>query len=262
MAFMPPIITVMLKAAEAASRSLLRDFGEVENLQISVKGPSDFVTAADKRAEKILCESLTKTRPGWGFLMEEGGEINAAPGKGRFIIDPLDGTHNFLHGLPHWCTTMAAEENGEIIAALTHDPIRNETFWAAKGTGAFMNNRKIRASGRKDLSTSLISTPMPRKGRGDLEVFTRDITRMSALAGDLRAFHSCALDMAYIAAGRMEAMWCRQISPWDVAAGALLIREAGGMVSEVNGGSNAIYGGSILATNSALYQDVKSLLNP
>lgn len=261
MAFMPPLITVMVKAAEAAARSLLRDFNEVENLQVSVKGPSDFVSAADKRSEKIIYESLSKTRPGWGFLMEESGLIKGAPDKGRFIVDPLDGTHNFLHGIPHWCITIAAEENGEITAGVTYDPIKNEMFWAFKGAGAFVNNRKLRVSGRRDLAMSMIAGPLPHKGRGDAEKAVRDIVRLSSVIGDVRAFHSGALDIAYVAAGRLEANWTRDTHPWDIAAGILMVREAGGMITTLDGSDNPVYSGDILATNMALHSEIKTLFS-
>lgn len=261
MAFMPPIITVMIKAAEAASRSLLRDFNEVENLQVSVKGPSDFVSAADKRAEKIIYESLSRTRPGWGFLMEESGEYEGAPDKGRFIVDPLDGTHNFLHGIPHWCINIAAEDKGEIIAAVTFDPIKNEMFWASKGDGAFMNNRKLRVSGRRDMAMSMIAGPLPHKGRGNAEQAVRNITRLSSVMGDVRAFHSGALDIAYVAAGRLEACWTHDTHPWDIAAGILMVREAGGIVTTLDGSQNPVYCGDILATNAELHKEIRSLFD-
>ena len=261
MPLMPALVSVMVKAAEAAARSLNRDFGEVEQLQVSVKGPSNFVTAADKKAEETIHYHLSKARPGWGFLMEEGGEIEGEDGKGRFIIDPLDGTHNFLHGIPHWCISIAAEENGEIVAGVIYDSIRNETFWAGKGTGAFVGNRKIRVSGRKDLGSAMISTSLMHKGRGNHEEFSADLVKFMKEAADVRALHSGALDMAYVAAGRLEGFWTRSIKPWDVAAGVLLVRESGGIVSEVDGGKDPVYGGTILASNGLLHQDIKNLLS-
>ncbi|HEY8962903.1 MAG TPA: inositol monophosphatase family protein [Alphaproteobacteria bacterium] len=261
MPLMPPLVTVMVKAVETASKKLNRDFGEVENLQVSVKGPSNFVTAADKKAEETLHYHLSKARSGWSFLMEESGEVKGEDGKGKFIIDPLDGTNNFLHGIPHWCITVAAEEKGEIVAGVTFDSIRNEMFWAAKGVGAFIGSRKIRVSGRKDMGMALVSTNNPSKGRGGHEQYYKDMEKFTNAVSGVRAYHSTALDLAYVAAGRLDGMFVRQISPWDVAAGVLLVREAGGIVSEVDGGKDPVYGGTILATNGLLYQDIKALLD-
>lgn len=261
MVMMPPLVTVMWKAAEAAAKPLSRDFGEVEQLQVSFKGPSDFVSAADRRAEQTLHKHLSKARPTFGFLMEESGVVAGTDPARRFIIDPLDGTNNFLHGLPHWCITLAAEEEGEITAALTFDIIRNETFWAAKGFGAFLGNRRLRVSTRKNMDIALLASGGPSKGRGDVDAYKRDVEKVFTSVSSVRANGSSALDLAYIAAGRLDGYWARDISPWDVAAGLLLIREAGGRVSEVNGGKDPLYGRSILATNGALYQDIHDLLN-
>jgi myo-inositol-1(or 4)-monophosphatase len=260
MALMPPLITIMVKAAEAAAKSLARDFGECEQLQISKKGPSDFVSAADKRAEKSIFTVLSKFRPDFGFLMEEGGEVVGRDRARKFIIDPLDGTNNFLHGVPHWCITIAAEEEGEITHGLTFDVVRNEVFWAAKGQGAFMGNRKIRVSSRDNIEMSLVATGSIAKGRRDPALFARETQRVGAACAGLRIVGSAALDMAYVAAGRYDAFWENEIQPWDVAAGILIVREAGGFVSEVNGGKNAVYGGSILAASPGVYQDMRSLL--
>ena len=180
MALMPPLVTIMVKAAEAAAKSLARDFGECEQLQVSKKGPSNFVTAADKKAEKSIQYTLSKARPEFGFLMEEGGVVEGTDKTRKFIIDPLDGTNNFLHGVPHWCITMAAEEDGEITHGIVFDVVRNELFWASKGLGAFIRNRKIRVSSRNDLEMSLVGTGTPAKGRGDHDQFAKDMTRASA----------------------------------------------------------------------------------
>ncbi len=260
MALMPPLVTIMVKAAESAAKALARDFGEAEQLQVSKKGPSDFVSAADKRAEKSIHHTLVKARPEFGFLMEEGGTFEGKDPNRRFIVDPLDGTNNFLHGIPHWAITIAAEENGEITAGIVFDVVRNELFWAAKGTGAFIRNRKIRVSSRNDLEMSIVTCGSPAKGRGDHERFSKDMAAVLPAVSGMRRMGSAALDMAYVAAGRVDAYWERQISPWDVAAGVLIVREAGGFVSEVNGGKNAVYGGSILASNAGVYQDMRSLL--
>lgn len=260
MALMPPLVTIMVRAAEAASKSLARDFGECEQLQISKKGPSDFVTAADRRAEKSIQNTLAKFRPDFGFLMEESGEIEGKDKSRRFIVDPLDGTNNFLHGVPHWCITIAAEEDGEITHGITFDVVRNEMFWAAKGQGAFLQNRKMRVSSRDKLEMSLVATIAPSNGRGGAEDFAKDMTRVLPAVAGVRIGHSTALDLAYVAAGRYDAFWAHGGKAWDVAAGILLVREAGGLVSELDGGKNTVYGGSLLAANPGVYQDMRSFL--
>ncbi len=261
MALMPPLVTVMVKAAETAAKTLARDFGEAEQLQVSRKGPSDFVTAADKKAEKAIHYALAKARPDFGFLMEESGEIEGKDKSRRFIVDPLDGTNNFLHGVPHWAITIAAEEDGEITHGIVFDVVRNEMFWASKGVGAFIRNRKIRVSSRTELDMSLVGTGTPAKGRGDHAQFAREMARVLPAVSGMRRMGSAALDLVYVAAGRYDAYWEHGIKPWDVAAGVLIVREAGGMVSEVNGGKDAVYGGSILAANAGVYQDMRGLLS-
>jgi myo-inositol-1(or 4)-monophosphatase len=258
---MPPLVTVMVKAAEAASKSLARDFGEVENLQISIKGPSDFVSAADKKAEKTIQHHLGKARPDWSFLMEESGKVEGKDPNRVFIIDPLDGTNNFLHGVPHWCTTIAAVEDGVITAAVTFDVIRNEMFWAARGAGAFVGHKKLRVSGRKDMGVSLAACSQPALGRREGSEFAGQMARVAASFSGLRSMHSAALDLAYVAAGRFDAYWDLALKPWDVAAGILLVQEAGGKVTEIDGGKDPLNSGSILAANAALYQDMRKLLN-
>lgn len=261
MALMPPLVTVMVKAAEAAAKSLARDFGEAEQLQVSRKGPSNFVTAADKRAEKSIHYTLAKARPDFGFLMEEGGTFEGKDPARRFIVDPLDGTNNFLHGVPHWCITIAAEEEGEITNGIVFDVVRNEMFWASKGLGAFIRNRKIRVSSRSDLEMSLVGTGTPAKGRGDHARFAAEMGKVLPAVAGMRRMGSAALDLAYVACGRYDAYWEHGINAWDVAAGILIVREAGGIVSEVNGGKNVLYGGTILAANGGVYQDMRSLLS-
>lgn len=261
MPLMPALVTVMAKAAEAASKSLARDFGEVENLQISIKGPSDFVSAADKKAEKTLQHHLSKARPDWSFLMEEGGKVEGKDPNKVFIIDPLDGTNNFLHGVPHWCITIAAVENGVITAGVTFDPIRNEMFWASRGGGAFMGHKKLRVSGRNDMSLALAACSQPAKGRRETKEFANQMAKIASEFSGLRSMHSAALDLAYVASGRFDAYWDQALKPWDVAAGILLVQEAGGKVTEIDGGKDPLNSGSVLASNAALYQDMRKLLN-
>lgn len=250
------IITVMSDAAEKAGRKLLRDFGEVERLQVSKKGPADFVSKADLTAEKILMEELSRARPEVGFLAEESGETPAegnsnkkseAAYETRWVIDPLDGTTNYLHGLPHWAISIALEEKGEITAALVYDPVKQEMFHAEKGEGAFMNKKRLRVSGRLDITACLFGTGAPFKGHGDPDQFQKELAEILPLGSGVRRFGAAALDLAYIAAGRLDGFWERDLSPWDVAAGLLLVREAGGMVTQIDGKKFNIHDNSILA---------------
>jgi myo-inositol-1(or 4)-monophosphatase len=254
----------MIKAAEKAAKGLLRDFGEVENLQVSRKGPADFVTAADLRSEKIIYEELKKARPDYGFLMEERG---AADSKGdeefRWIVDPLDGTTNFLHGIPHWNITIALEHKGEIIAGIIYDPVKDEMFRAEKGGGAFLRIRRLRVSSRKELSDSVLATGIPCQGRGGANdaVFMRQLSNAMARTSGVRRMGAAALDIAYVAAGRYEGYWENAVKPWDIAAGCLIVREAGGFVCTVDGRDNPVHSGNILASNAQLQADLKKLLN-
>lgn len=254
----PAIITVMSRAAEKAAKSLKRDFHEVENLQISVKGPGDFVSAADKRAEKLIYEELSRAKPEAGFLMEESGEVD---GKGdtRFIIDPLDGTNNFLHGVPYWCISIAYEEKGVITAGIVLNPIADEMFYATKGGGAWMRgNKRLRVSGRKDLPMTLLTS-------GQLmhapNIAKKILPRVSAI----RSNGASALDLAYVAAGRYDAYFDGLLSEgpkaWDLAAGTLIVREAGGMVTQLDGRADPVYAQNILAGNEHVHGQVKDILN-
>lgn len=259
-----PTMNVMLRAVEKAAKSLIRDFGEVEQLQVSVKGPGDFVSAADKRSEKILFEELKKARPDFGFLMEEGGEVKGADGEYRWIIDPLDGTTNFLHGIPHWCINLALERGGEIVAAVTYDPIKDEMFRAEKGDGAFMRNKRLRVSGRRDLNIAIIGGGGPLLSRSATEQndFMRQLKAVLCQTSGFRRSGSAALDLAYVAAGRLDAYWETGLNPWDVAPGALIVREAGGFVGTLDPKKKScIYDEDILATNAALMEPVRKLLS-
>ena len=255
-----PNINVMLRAAEKAGRSLIRDFGEVEQLQVSRKGPGDFVSAADRRAEEIIYEELSKARPDYSFLMEEGGTKGDQNSEFRWIIDPLDGTSNFLHGIPHWSISIALEQKGEIVAGIIFDPVKDETFRAEKGDGAFMRNMRLRVSGRNDMSTSMIAAGQPRHKTEDIDLFMREYSTVFRLSGGVRRYGSAALDLAYVAAGRYEAYWERCVNAWDVAAGALIVREAGGSVTRIDGRDGAVHAGNILAGNPTIYGEMKTLL--
>jgi myo-inositol-1(or 4)-monophosphatase len=258
MAATPPIITVMSRAAEKAARSLLRDFNEVEKLQVSVKGPGDFVSAADRRAEEIIHEELSKSRSDWGYLMEESGE-KAGKINSRFIVDPLDGTTNFLHGIPHWCISIAAEENGVITAGVVFNPVQDELFYAAKGIGAWMRgNKRLRVSGRKDMGMSVIAT-------NDSSSYQDRLAKVEKQAASVRSFGATALDLAYVASGRFDAYYGGRPNhgpkPWDNAAGSIIVREAGGYVTEIDGRNDPVYNQNILAGNEHIYQTLKEILN-
>ncbi|MCB1782612.1 MAG: inositol monophosphatase [Alphaproteobacteria bacterium] len=256
-----PIMNIMLRASEKAARSLLRDFGEVENLQVSTKGPGDFVSAADRRAEEIIFEELNKARPGYSFLMEEGGAVKGETTEFRWIIDPLDGTTNFLHGLPHWAISIGLEHKGEIIAGLIHDPVKDEIFHAEKGTGAFMRRRRLRVSGRGDLMLATIATGAPRRSKEQRERFIREYQAVLSVAPGLRRFGAAALDLAYVAAGRYEAFWERDLKAWDIAAGILIVKEAGGFISDIdNPSKNMLETGNVLAANDKIYNDLSRVL--
>ncbi|MFN8924724.1 MAG: inositol monophosphatase family protein [Rhodospirillales bacterium] len=254
------LLTVMVKAAEKAAKALVRDFGEVEHLQVSRKGPSDFVSQADLKAEKVLREELGRSRPEFGFLMEESGGTAGRDASARWIVAPLDGTTNFLHGLPHWAISIAAERDGEIVAGLIHDPIKNEMFWAEKGGGAFMNDRRIRVSGRRRLEDAVLATGIPFKGHGDHAAFLRQLELLADKVAGVRRFGSAALDLAYVAAGRFDGYWETDLNPWDVAAGVLIVQEAGGYVTEIGGGRNPQAGASVLAANPALHLPIATAL--
>ncbi|MCZ4280828.1 inositol monophosphatase family protein [Kiloniella laminariae] len=259
MAYRSPRITVMAKAAEKAARSLKRDFGEVENLQVSKKGPADFVSAADLKAEKILKDELKRARPEFGFLTEEAGIEKGSSPDERWIIDPLDGTTNFLHGLPHFAISIALEVRGEIVAGVIYDPIKDEMFTAEKGNGAYLNDRRIRVSARVALETTVVATGTPYLGRGDRGPFLREVNAVMAQTAGIRRWGAAALDLAYVACGRYDAFWERDLSSWDVAAGILMVKEAGGTVSEVEGRPIKLESPSILCANIDLHPKMLKL---
>jgi myo-inositol-1(or 4)-monophosphatase len=260
MATRSAIINVMAKAADKAARSLKRDFGEVSQLQVSHKGPGDFVTNADLKSERTLRDELQKARPNFGFLMEETGEVKGSDPDHRWIVDPLDGTTNFLHGLPHFAISIALEQKGEIIAGLVYDPAKDELFWAEKGQGAFCNDRRMRVSGRKHLPESLLSTGIPFIGHGDRPRFIRQLDAAMRETSGVRRLGAAALDLAYVAAGRYEGFWEEGLHIWDMAAGILLVKEAGGYVSDMKGGQTMLQSESVLATNGTLHAPLQALL--
>ena len=254
-----PTMNVMVKAVEKASRRLRRDFGEVENLQVSRKGPGDFVSSADKRTEKILFEELKAARPKFGFLMEEGGEVKGEDTNHRWVIDPLDGTNNFLHGIPHFCISVGLQRQHEVIAAVIYDPIKDEMFYAEKGEGAYMNDRKLRVSGRDKLEDSLIGNGGASIKR-DSDQYFDQLKTISSHVGCMRQSGSAALDLAYVAAGRFDGFYEAHLCAWDLAAGILMVKEAGGYVCDFDNDDRMIDKGQIIATNMELFEPVKKLL--
>ena len=254
------IYNVLERAVRKAGRSLVHDFGEVEQLQVSIKGPGDFVSAADLQSERILKAELQRARPAYGFLFEEGGEEPGEDPNTRWIIDPLDGTTNFLHGIPHFAISVALQRDGEIVAGAVYEPLRDEIYFAEKGVGAFVNDRRLRVSARTRLNEAVIGTGIPFRGRGDHPRYLRMLEAVMANTAGVRRFGSAALDLAYVAAGRFDGFFELGLSPWDTAAGLLLVREAGGFISEVEGGRNPLETGSVLATNDRLHGPLGRLL--
>jgi myo-inositol-1(or 4)-monophosphatase len=254
------VLNVMIRAAHRAGRSLKRDLGEVEHLQVSVKGPRNFVTAADHRAEEILHQELAKARPDYGFLGEEGGTREGADKTHRWIVDPLDGTTNFLHGIPHFAVAIALERNGAIVAGLVYNPANDELFVAERGKGAFLNDKRIRVAARQRLADAVVGCGLPHYGRGDLELARYEIAAAQQQFCGLRRYGAAALDLAWIAAGRLDAYWERDLSPWDIAAGSLLVREAGGFVSDLDGRDDILRKGEIAAGNETMHRELLRLL--
>src|SRR5258708_4142028 len=245
MATRSPLINVMPRAADKAARGLKRDFGEVEQLQVSLKGPGDFVSTADLKAERTLRAELSKARPGFGLLMEESGATAGSDPRHRWIVDPLDGTSNFLHGLPHFAISIGLEQDGEIVAGVVFDPVKDEMFWAEKGVGAYLNDRRLRVSGRRRLTEALIATGMPFAAFGAGASILVAVDAARAATGGVGRWVGAALDVAYVAAGGFDGLWEEHLSAWDIAAGLLLVREAGGYVPELDGGHAMLASGSV-----------------
>jgi myo-inositol-1(or 4)-monophosphatase len=255
-----PTINVMAAAALKASRGLIRDFGEVEQLQVSIKGPGDFVSTADLKAERTLKTELSRARPGYGLLLEEGGASAGSDPRHRWIVDPLDGTTNFLHGIPHFSISIALERDGEIVAGVVYDPTRNEMFAAEKGTGAYLNDRRLRVSARRQIGEAVIATGLPLRGKPKHENYLSTFAAVMAATAGVRCFGSAALDLAYVAAGRYDGFWEFGLSPWDIAAGLLIVREAGGYVSDLAGGHEMMASGDILAANDHLHLPLAAMI--
>jgi myo-inositol-1(or 4)-monophosphatase len=257
-------LNVMTRAAEKAGRALVRDFGEVEQLQVSRKGPGDFVSTADRKAEKIVIEELSRAKPEAAILAEESGGREGADPTKRFIVDPLDGTTNFLHGLPHWAVSIGYEENGAMVAGVVYDPVKDEMFWADRGKGAYLNDRRIRVSARGQLGDAVIATGIPHMGRGDGDdghtLFGRRLAAVMARTAGVRRWGTASLDLCYVAAGRYDGYWERGLSPWDVAAGLLIVKEAGGFVTDASGRDHKLTSADIVAANDSLHAPFVQLL--
>ncbi|MCB1340096.1 MAG: inositol monophosphatase [Pseudooceanicola sp.] len=246
-------LNIMIKAARKAGRSLVKDFREVENLQVSMKGPGDFVSRADLAAEKIIREELTNARPSYGWLGEESGGDDGQDPTRRWIVDPLDGTTNFLHGLPHWAVSIALEHKGNIVAGVVYDAAKDEMFFAEKGEGAWMNDTRLRVSGRNRMIECIFATGVPFGGRGELPATLQDLARLMPTCAGVRRWGAAALDLAYVAAGRYDGYWERGLNAWDIAAGLVILREAGGFAESIRPGQDVLERGDVVAGNAAIF---------
>jgi myo-inositol-1(or 4)-monophosphatase len=255
------LMNVMVAAALKAGRGLKRDFGELENLQVSVKGPGDFVSAADRRAETILVDALNKARPGYGFVLEESGTLSGTDKSHTWIIDPLDGTTNFLHGLPIFAISIALERENQLVAGLVHNPATGDIYAAEKGQGAFLNNRRLRVAARQELSGALIGCGIPHIGKAKQHPqFMAELKSVMARASNLRRLGAVALDLCFVACGSYDGFWERNLQAWDLAAGIVMIREAGGFVTDADGGAAMLSKGSICAGNEAIHRGLLQLI--
>ncbi|GHE88687.1 inositol monophosphatase [Aliiroseovarius zhejiangensis] len=253
-------LNVMIKAARMAGRSLVKDFREVENLQVSMKGAGDFVSKADTAAEQIIRDVLMEARPNYGWLAEESDAVDGKDPTRRWIVDPLDGTTNFLHGLAHWAISIALEHKGEIVAGVIYDAAKDEMFSAEKGEGAWLNQSRLRVSGRSRLIESLFATGLPFAGRADLPDTLQDLARILPSCSGVRRFGSAALDLAYVAAGRYDGFWERRLHAWDVAAGLVIVREAGGFVAPIDPEGSILEQGEVIAANEAIFEKFAGLV--
>lgn len=243
----------MSDAARKAARGLNRDFGELSELQVAKKAPADFVSAADLKAEQAIFEALEKARPGYGFLGEERGMIEGTDKTHTWVVDPLDGTTNFLHAIPHFAINIALQRDGATVAAVTYNPITNELFWAERGKGCYVNDKRLRVAQRRHLDESVIGTGIPFLGHGQHAKFLKELHQISQRVAGVRRFGAASLDLAYVAAGRLDGFWERDLKPWDLAAGLLLIQEAGGKITDADGGEDVLAKGSVVTANLDLH---------
>jgi myo-inositol-1(or 4)-monophosphatase len=254
------LLNVMIKAARKAGRALKRDFGEIENLQVSLKGPANFVTAADRKAEETLRDELTTARPGYGFLGEEGGRHEGSDKTHTWVVDPLDGTSNFVHGIPHFAISIGLEREGTVVAGVIYNPANDDLFTAERGKGAFLNDKRLRVAARRRLADSVIACGLPHLGRGDLALGAREIAAVQPQVAGLRRFGAASLDLAWVAAGRLDGYWERNLSAWDIAAGSIMVREAGGFITDLDGKETTPSTLDVLAGNEAIHRDMLTLL--
>jgi myo-inositol-1(or 4)-monophosphatase len=254
------LLNVMIKAARKAGRALKRDFGEVENLQVSLKGPANFVTAADRRSEETLREELAHARPGYGFLGEEGGKHEGPDKTHTWIVDPLDGTSNFLHGIPHFAISIALEREGTIVAGVIYNPANDDLYTAERGKGAFLNDHRLRVAARTRLADSVVTCGLPHLGRGDRALGLKEIAAVQDKVAGLRRFGAASLDLAWVAAGRFDGYWERNLGPWDIAAGLIMVREAGGYCTDFAGGESPYLTGDVVAGNETIQRELMRLL--
>ena len=259
------LMNVMVAAARKAGRGLARDFGEVEHLQVSVKGPANFVSAADHKAEETLFRELSKARPGYGFLMEERGEVTGVDKSHRWIVDPLDGTTNFLHGIPLFAISIGLERDGELVAGVIYNPAADELFMAEKGKGCFLmgrgpHDRRLRIAARKTVGDAVVATGIPNRGRPGHDLFRRESGAVMKEVAGVRRTGSAAIDLAWTAAGRFDCYWEHNIKPWDMAAGIVMVREAGGTITDLDGGVDMMATGGLIAANANIHKGVLQLL--
>ncbi len=253
-------LNIMIKAARKAGRSLVKDFREVEQLQVSMKGAGDFVSRADLAAEKILKEELMGARPTYGWCAEESAEEDGVDPTRRWIVDPLDGTTNFLHGLPHWAISIALEHKGQVVAGVVFDPAKDEMYFAEKGAGAWMNDQRLRVSGRSKMIESIFATGLPFAGRADLPETLKDLAKLLPACAGVRRWGAASLDLAYVAAGRYDGFWERRLNAWDMAAGLVIVREAGGLVEPLTAGGDILADGEVLCANEAIFSQLSKTL--
>ncbi|MCB1413458.1 MAG: inositol monophosphatase [Xanthobacteraceae bacterium] len=256
------LINVMVKAARRAGRSLSRDLGEIENLQVSLKGPANFVSAADRRAEEMLYADLAKARPGYGFIGEEGGRREGADKSHTWIVDPLDGTTNFLHGIPQFAISIALQREDTVVAGVIYNPATDELYIAERGKGAFLNDQRLRVAARKELKDCVIACGLPHIGRGDHELSRREMAELQPRVAGLRRFGAASLDLAFVAAGRLDGYWERNLKPWDMAAGMILVREAGGVVSDIQTPGDPLLSGDVICGNEIIHASLTKILRP
>jgi myo-inositol-1(or 4)-monophosphatase len=256
------LINVMVKAARRAGRSLKRDLGEIENLQVSLKGPANFVSMADRRAEEMLYTDLARARPGYGFIGEEGGTREGDDRTHTWIVDPLDGTTNFLHGIPQFAISIALQREGTVIAGVIYNPANEELYTAERGKGAFLNDQRLRVAGRRKLGECVIACGLPHIGRGNHELSRMEMAELQDKVAGLRRFGAASLDMAFVAAGRLDGYWERNLQAWDMAAGQIVVREAGGIVSGISGDDDALKTGNVICGNEFVHAELVKILKP